>query len=101
MAHGYCGSRLHGNENDWKKVDLQTIPIYVKAGSVIPYGAEKQTTNNEIGQIELLELYMEDDFSFNYDDGITSFKVIVDHSNPTVEGLDYSPKIIIYGKERG
>jgi alpha-D-xyloside xylohydrolase len=99
----YWTKEEYESRGEWieKKVDLQTIPIYVKAGSVIPYGAEKQTTNNEIGQIELLELYMEDDFSFNYDDGITSFKVIVDHSNPTVEGLDYSPKIIIYGKERG
>jgi alpha-D-xyloside xylohydrolase len=40
-----------------RPVDLATMPLYVKAGSLIPYGEDRQSTHNAIGPIARLDAY--------------------------------------------
>lgn len=41
-----------------RKIDLDTMPMYVKGGSAISYGIDKNCTNNEIGEIVKVENYI-------------------------------------------
>ncbi len=81
-----------------RKVDLKTMPMYVKAGSIIPYGEERYSTNDEIGKIDLIEVYDGADGVLNYDDGKTRFNAKLVSSQIEIDGLDYKPKVVVYGK---
>ena len=71
----YWSKEVLHSRGEWivREIDLQTMPIYVKAGSIIPYGEEKQSTGNEIGSIALLEVYRGAAGALQYDDGVTRF----------------------------
>jgi alpha-glucosidase (family GH31 glycosyl hydrolase) len=71
--------RLEGGREIARKVDLETIPLYVRAGAVIPMGPVKQyTAENVAGPLALwvhpgedgaFSLYEDDGKSFDYRKG--------------------------------
>ena len=67
------------SRGEWvtRPVDIETMPLYVKAGSIIPYGEERQYTDNVIGAITRLEAYTGVDGRLVYDDGVTAFRALL------------------------
>lgn len=71
--------RLEGGQEITRKVDLETIPLYVRAGAVIPMGPLKQYTTENVaaplalwihpGQDGAFSLYEDDGKSFDYRKG--------------------------------
>ena len=70
---------VDGGREVARPVDLETMPLYVRAGSVIPLGPVRQWTDEEVGEpITLVvypgadgmsSLYEDDGLSFDYRDG--------------------------------
>ncbi len=94
----YWTKEVYVSHGEWivREIDLETMPIYVKSGSVLPYGALRQSTHNEIGDITQLEIYATEDVQFQYDDGVTTFTVSLSGQNLTMSGLDPKPSIKRY-----
>ncbi|HMJ60489.1 MAG TPA: TIM-barrel domain-containing protein, partial [Bryobacteraceae bacterium] len=71
--------RLEGGRQIERKVDLETIPLYVRAGAVIPMGPVKQYTGENVaaplslwvhpGEDGAFSLYEDDGKSFDYRKG--------------------------------
>ena len=86
------------SRGEWiaREVDLETMPLYVKAGSIIPYGQERQWTDNELGPIALIEAYRGADGALDYNDGQTAFRAEIAGLEFKWSGLTYQPEIKIY-----
>lgn len=86
------------SRGEWitREVDLETMPLYVKAGSIIPYGEEKQSTGNEIGPIALLEAYRGANGALDYNDGVTAFKAEISGQELNWSGLTSKPEVKVY-----
>jgi len=95
----YWTKEIIHSRGQWieKYIDLETMPIYVKGGSIIPYGVEKNSTKNEIGPIDHLEIYMGNDGLLDYDDNTTKFNVTLKSSELNFNGLDTMPTVNKYG----
>jgi alpha-glucosidase/alpha-D-xyloside xylohydrolase len=73
---------LEGGREMSRPVDLETMPLYVRAGSVIPLGPVREWTDQEVGEPVTLvvypgadgvsTLYEDDGISFDYRDGAFS-----------------------------
>jgi alpha-glucosidase (family GH31 glycosyl hydrolase) len=71
--------RVEGGREIERKVDLQTIPLYVRAGAVLPLGPVKQYTGEQVeapttvwvhpGANGAFSLYEDDGKTFNYRKG--------------------------------
>jgi alpha-glucosidase (family GH31 glycosyl hydrolase) len=71
--------RFEGGREIERKVDLETIPLYVRAGAVIPIGPVKQYTTEDVaaplalwvypGENGAFSLYEDDGKSFDYRKG--------------------------------
>ncbi len=69
----WTNERLHGGNEITRAVDLETIPLYVRAGSILPLGPVKQHTAEKVAGPLSLRVYPGDDGSFTLyeDDGLT------------------------------
>jgi alpha-glucosidase/alpha-D-xyloside xylohydrolase len=75
----WTGERLNGGREISRGVDLETIPIYVRAGSLLPLDPVKQFTSQKVdgslsvsvypGADASFLLYEDDGISFNYRKG--------------------------------
>ena len=75
----WTGERLDGGREISRPVDLETVPLYVRAGSILPLGPVKQFTAEKIdgplsisiypGADAAFLLYEDDGTSFNYRQG--------------------------------
>jgi alpha-glucosidase (family GH31 glycosyl hydrolase) len=75
----WTGTRIEGGREIERAVDLETIPLYVRAGSILPLGPVKQYTGEKVDQpLEVMVyagadasflLYQDDGVSFNYRQG--------------------------------
>ncbi|MGB6459714.1 MAG: TIM-barrel domain-containing protein [Candidatus Acidiferrum sp.] len=66
--------RLEGGREISRPVDLETLPLYVRAGSILPLGPVKQFTGEKVEQPLTLFIYSGKDASFLlYEDDGTSF----------------------------
>jgi alpha-glucosidase/alpha-D-xyloside xylohydrolase len=75
----WTGERLEGGREIARKVDLETMPLYVRAGSILPLGPVKQYTSETVdaplevsiypGADASFLLYEDDGSSFNYRKG--------------------------------
>jgi len=75
----WTGERLEGGREISRPVDLGTMPLYVRAGSIIPLGPVKQFTAEKVdgplsvsiypGADASFLLYEDDGTSFNYREG--------------------------------
>jgi alpha-glucosidase/alpha-D-xyloside xylohydrolase len=70
----WTGERLEGEREIIRPVDLETIPLYVRAGSIIPFGPVKQYTSEKSDKPLSISIYPGADGSFLlYEDDGTSF----------------------------
>jgi alpha-glucosidase (family GH31 glycosyl hydrolase) len=75
----WTGERLEGGREISRPVDLETIPLFVRAGSILPLGPVKQFTGEKVdgplsisiypGADAAFLLYEDDGTSFNYRKG--------------------------------
>jgi alpha-glucosidase (family GH31 glycosyl hydrolase) len=66
--------RLEGSREISRNVDLETIPLYVRAGSILPLGPVKQFVGEKVDQPLSISIYPGADGSFLlYEDDGTSF----------------------------
>lgn len=70
----WTGERVDGGRQIERKVDLETIPIYVRAGSLLPLGPVKQYVSEKVDEPLSLSVYPGADASFLlYEDDGSSF----------------------------
>ncbi len=70
----WTGERLEGAREISRTVDLETIPLYVRAGSILPLGPVKQYAGQKVEEPLSLSIYPGADTSFLlYEDDGTSF----------------------------
>jgi alpha-glucosidase (family GH31 glycosyl hydrolase) len=75
----WTGEQLEGGREISRPVDLETMPLYVRAGSIVPLGPVKQFVDEKVdGPLSLsiypgadasFLLYEDDGISFNYRKG--------------------------------
>jgi alpha-glucosidase (family GH31 glycosyl hydrolase) len=75
----WTGERIEGRREIERKVDLETMPLFVRAGSIVPLGPVKQFTAEKVdGPLSIsvypgadgsFLLYEDDGASFNYRKG--------------------------------
>ncbi len=75
----WTGERLEGGRELTRAVDLETMPLFVRAGSILPLGPVKQYVDEKVdeplsltiypGANALFQLYEDDGRSFNYRKG--------------------------------
>jgi alpha-glucosidase (family GH31 glycosyl hydrolase) len=85
LPHGvwwdyWTNARLDGGSEVTREVNLETIPLYVKAGAVVPVGPVKQYTGEMStepvvlrvypGADGMMTLYEDDGVSFDYEKGV-------------------------------
>jgi alpha-glucosidase (family GH31 glycosyl hydrolase) len=81
LPHGqwwdyWNNNRIEGGNNAVREVDLETLPLYIKAGTILPLGPVKQyaqETSSEPLTLRIypgadgtMSLYQDDGISFNY-----------------------------------
>ena len=70
----WTGERLDGGREIDRPVDLETLPLYVRAGSILPFGPVKQYVDEKVDAPLLLSIFPGADASFLlYEDDGTSF----------------------------
>ena len=70
----WTGDRVEGGREINRAVDLETMPLYVKAGSILPLGPVKQYTNEPVDAPLTVKVYPGGDASFLlYEDDGASF----------------------------
>jgi len=69
----WTGERLEGGREINRDVDLETLPLYVRAGSILPLGPVKQFVDEKVDGPLSLSIYPGSDASFLLyeDDGIS------------------------------
>jgi len=75
----WTGERMEGGREIDRPVDLETLPLYVRAGSILPFGPVKQYVDERVeaplvlsifpGADALFLLYEDDGISFGYRSG--------------------------------
>ncbi|MGC1413985.1 MAG: TIM-barrel domain-containing protein [Candidatus Acidiferrum sp.] len=70
----WTGEFLEGGGEISRRVDLETIPLYLRAGSILPLGPVKQFTGEKVDQPLSVSIYPRADASFLlYEDDGSSF----------------------------
>jgi alpha-glucosidase/alpha-D-xyloside xylohydrolase len=70
----WTGDRIEGSREITRAVDLETIPLYVRAGAILPLGPVKQFTEEKVDQPLSVSIYPGADGSFLlYEDDGKSF----------------------------
>jgi alpha-D-xyloside xylohydrolase len=86
------------SRGEWitQPVDLATLPMYVKAGTLLPYGEERLCTNNTIGPIAELEIYAGAPARLDYEDPEKSFTAEWDGAALHFSGAMPQPKTTVH-----
>ena len=70
----WTGERIQGGREVERAVDLETMPLYVREGSILPLGPVKQYTAEKVDQPTSISIYPGKDASFLlYEDDGASF----------------------------
>ncbi|HLZ50764.1 MAG TPA: TIM-barrel domain-containing protein [Candidatus Acidoferrum sp.] len=70
----WTGEKIQGGAEVTRPVDLATLPLYVRAGAIIPMGPVKQFTTEKSSEPLLFNVYPDADGAFEmYEDDGTSF----------------------------
>jgi alpha-glucosidase (family GH31 glycosyl hydrolase) len=69
----WSGEAVEGSREITREIDLETMPLYVRAGSILPLGPVKQHTSEKVDQPLSISIYPGADGSFLLyeDDGIS------------------------------
>jgi alpha-glucosidase (family GH31 glycosyl hydrolase) len=71
----WSSTRIEGRQQVTREVDLETLPLYVKAGTILPIGPVKQFAQEESNDPLTLRVYPGADGIFSlYEDDGTSFR---------------------------
>jgi alpha-glucosidase (family GH31 glycosyl hydrolase) len=71
----WTGARVEGADDISRPVDLETMPLYVRAGSIVPLGPVKQFTAEQVDELLSISIYPGADASFLlYEDDGASFE---------------------------
>ena len=71
----WTGEKIEGGREVSRAVDLETMPLYVRAGSILPLGPVKQYTSEEVDEPCCLHIYPGANASFLlYEDDGRSFR---------------------------
>jgi alpha-glucosidase (family GH31 glycosyl hydrolase) len=71
----WTGARVEGADDVGRPVDLETMPLYVRAGSIVPLGPVKQFTAEQVDESLSISIYPGADASFLlYEDDGASFE---------------------------
>jgi len=92
----HSGKHFEGNQSIWVETGTDKIPVFVKAGSLLPLGPDVQYSSQKSEKPIELRIYLGDKgfFRFYYDDGETyayekgeyaTFQVIHDEELRTIE----------------
>jgi alpha-glucosidase (family GH31 glycosyl hydrolase) len=78
----WTAEKTDGGREVTRKVDLETMPLYVRAGAIVPFGPVKQYTAEKVdAPLEIVVypgangqflIYEDDGVSFNYEKGVYS-----------------------------
>ena len=92
----YWTRQTIASRGEWieRAVDLRTLPIYVKAGSILPYGQDRLSTENRVGPITRLEVYAGADGRLDYDDGEKQFTATWQTGKFLLDGLRTDIEIV-------
>jgi alpha-glucosidase/alpha-D-xyloside xylohydrolase len=80
LPHGFwwdfwTSERVDGGREVTREITLDTLPLYVKAGAILPIGPVKQSTQEENGETLKLRVYPGADGTFSlYEDDGSSFR---------------------------
>ncbi len=93
----WTAKRVSGGRSVNRPVDLETIPIYVRAGSIVPMGAVKQFAMEASNEPVKLTVYSGADGSFSWyeDDGITFAYERGEFTRTTVEWGEKSRTLLL------
>jgi alpha-glucosidase (family GH31 glycosyl hydrolase) len=70
----WAGDRAEGGQEIVRKVDLETMPLYVRAGAILPLGPVKQYTDEKVDEPLSLQIFSGADGHFMcYEDDGKSF----------------------------
>jgi alpha-glucosidase (family GH31 glycosyl hydrolase) len=70
----WTGERIDGGREITRPVDLETLPLYIRAGSILPWGPVKQYTAEKVNEPCSISIYAGADASFVlYEDDGSSF----------------------------
>lgn len=83
----FWDGQIYNSEGQWidMEVILDTMPLFVKSTAIIPYGEERQSTENVIGNIRGLEIYPAAQGEWNYDDGENKITVKISSNNIEID----------------
>jgi alpha-D-xyloside xylohydrolase len=86
------------SRGEWivRETDLRTMPLYVRAGSIVPYGSDRQCTHNRIGPVAALEVYSGHRGSIEYDDTEQRFTAEWDGSRLHASGLSDEVRPVVF-----
>lgn len=100
----WSGEKYAGGQSVTSKVDINTIPIFVKGGSIIPFAPDRQNTEEKItkplkivvypGADARFTLYEDEGDTYNYEDG--SYSTIDFTWNEADKSLTISSRIGYY-----
>ncbi|HEU4678739.1 MAG TPA: glycoside hydrolase family 31 protein, partial [Terrimicrobiaceae bacterium] len=79
-----------------RTVDLATMPIYVKAGTILPYTVARLSTSNSVGPIVELEIYGGATGRLEYEDLEKRFTAVWDGCRLSFDGPSPEPKVTVY-----
>lgn len=77
------------------EVTLETLPIFIKSGSVIPYGEDKQSTGNTIWPITRVEFYGQPQEDYLVTDGQKECRLSLENGKLIMDGRE-SEAIVEY-----
>lgn len=85
-----------------RPVDLNSIPVYVKAGSIVPYGMELQHSSANPGALIEVRIYPGDDAEFTlYDDDGTSMSHLAGECSRILLKWDDASRQLTIGERNG
>jgi alpha-glucosidase/alpha-D-xyloside xylohydrolase len=69
----WTGERAEGGREIERAVDLATLPLYVRAGAIVPFGPVKQFTSEKVDEPMRIRVYpgADGEFALYEDDGIS------------------------------
>ena len=97
----WTGEKLDGGQYIQAKVDIETIPVYVKGGSIIPTGPQKQHVAEKSDEPVVINIYPGDDASFTLyeDEGVNYNYEKGAYSNIEMDWDDESRTLTIEKRE--
>ena len=98
----WTGQKYSGGQTINLDVDISTTPLFVKGGSIIPFGPEKQYASEETGEPWEIRIYPGSDGSFTiYEDEGTNYNYEKGKFSTFELTWDDTQKILNVGKRTG